>query len=276
MGRIRVQCAKARAKPLLSLVIEHPTCQSPPPHLGKPSTLGRLPSHAQVSVLSGQRAYLSDTMDIKFTDLGLRPELVEGIQRLGFESPSPIQAETIPVALSGKDIVGLSQTGSGKTAAFGLPALNMIDIDRKETQVLVLCPTRELAVQVCEEINRLASCTYAASSRCPSTAAPRSTAKCVRCVTARTSSSALLVVSWTTCAARRCAPTRSNCASSTRLTACSTWASAKTWKSSSATCTEERQALFLLRNHESRRRRLDPQIQPRCPTNLDRAQVADR
>ena len=87
-------------------------------------------------------------MDIKFTDLGLRSELIEGIQRLGFESPSPIQAETIPVALSGKDIVGLSQTGSGKTAAFGLPALNMIEIDRKETQVLVLCPTRELAVQV--------------------------------------------------------------------------------------------------------------------------------
>ena len=98
-----------------------------------------------------------DTMDIKFTDLGLRPELIEGIQRLGFESPSPIQAKTIPVALEGKDIVGLSQTGSGKTAAFGLPALNHIDIDSKATQVLVLCPTRELAVQVCEEINRLGS-----------------------------------------------------------------------------------------------------------------------
>jgi ATP-dependent RNA helicase DeaD len=97
-------------------------------------------------------------MDIKFTDLGLRPELIEGIQRLGFESPSPIQAQTIPVALTGKDIVGLSQTGSGKTAAFGLPALNKIDISLNETQVLVLCPTRELAVQVCEEINRLASC----------------------------------------------------------------------------------------------------------------------
>ena len=96
-------------------------------------------------------------MDIKFTDLGLRPELIEGIQRLGFESPSPIQAKTIPVALAGKDIVGLSQTGSGKTAAFGLPALNHIDIDSKATQVLVLCPTRELAVQVCEEINRLGS-----------------------------------------------------------------------------------------------------------------------
>jgi len=96
-------------------------------------------------------------MNIQFTDLGLRPELIEGIQRLGFESPSPIQAQTIPVALSGKDIVGLSQTGSGKTAAFGLPALNQIDLKRTETQVLVLCPTRELAVQVCEEINRLAT-----------------------------------------------------------------------------------------------------------------------
>ena len=96
-------------------------------------------------------------MDTKFTDLGLRPELLEGIHRLGFESPSPIQAETIPVALTGCDIVGLSQTGSGKTAAFGLPALNLIDIDLNETQVLVLCPTRELAVQVCEEIHRLAS-----------------------------------------------------------------------------------------------------------------------
>lgn len=96
-------------------------------------------------------------MDTKFTDLGLRAELIEGIQRLGFESPSPIQAQTIPVALEGHDIVGLSQTGSGKTAAFGLPALNLIDINRDETQVLVLCPTRELAVQVCEEIHRLAA-----------------------------------------------------------------------------------------------------------------------
>jgi len=96
-------------------------------------------------------------MDTKFTDLGLRPELIEGIQRLGFESPSPIQAKTVPIAMAGHDIVGLSQTGSGKTAAFGLPALNRIDIDRNESQVLVLCPTRELAVQVCEEIHRLAS-----------------------------------------------------------------------------------------------------------------------
>lgn len=96
-------------------------------------------------------------MNIQFTDLGLRPELIKSIQRLGFETPSPIQAKTIPLALEGKDIVGLSQTGSGKTAAFALPTLNQIDVGRMETQALVLCPTRELAIQVCEEINRLAS-----------------------------------------------------------------------------------------------------------------------
>ena len=95
-------------------------------------------------------------METAFTDLGLRAELIKGIDQLGFKSPSPIQAETIPVALEGGDIVGLSQTGSGKTAAFALPALNGIDVNLAETQVLVLCPTRELAVQVCEEIQRLA------------------------------------------------------------------------------------------------------------------------
>lgn len=94
-------------------------------------------------------------MQTTFSDLGLCPELLEGIQRLGFESPSPIQAQTIPVALAGQDIVGLSQTGSGKTAAFALPALNGVDVAKFETQVLVLCPTRELAVQVCQEIHRL-------------------------------------------------------------------------------------------------------------------------
>ena len=95
-------------------------------------------------------------MNTNFADLGLRSELIEGIQRLGFETPSPIQAQTIPFVLAGKDVVGLSQTGSGKTAAFALPALSKLDIGRMETQVLVLCPTRELAIQVCEKINRMA------------------------------------------------------------------------------------------------------------------------
>ena len=103
-------------------------------------TLARIVPHKVLS---------TDHMDIKFTDLGLRPELLTGIEALGYESPTPIQAKTIPVALSGQDIVGLSQTGSGKTASFALPALHQIDLELKQTQVLVVCPTRELAVQVC-------------------------------------------------------------------------------------------------------------------------------
>lgn len=92
-----------------------------------------------------------------FSELGLNPELLKAVDKLGYESPSPIQAMTIPLLLSGKDVVGLSQTGSGKTAAFGLPALQMIDTSIKKTQVLILCPTRELSVQVCEEIHKLGS-----------------------------------------------------------------------------------------------------------------------
>ena len=90
-----------------------------------------------------------------FSELGLNPELLKAVDKLCYESPSPIQAMTIPLLLSGKDVVGLSQTGSGKTAAFGLPALQMIDTSIKKTQVLILCPTRELSVQVCEEIHKL-------------------------------------------------------------------------------------------------------------------------
>ncbi len=97
-------------------------------------------------------------MDTKFTDLGLNEGLIDGIKKLGFEQPSPIQAQTIPVALEGNDIIGLSQTGSGKTAAFGLPLLQSLNLQDKAVQAIVICPTRELAMQVCDEIQRLASC----------------------------------------------------------------------------------------------------------------------
>ena len=90
-----------------------------------------------------------------FSDLGLAPELLEAVQDMGFEKPSPVQTMTIPPALAGDDLVGISETGSGKTAAFGLPLLQKIDTSLRATQALVLCPTRELAVQVCEEIHRL-------------------------------------------------------------------------------------------------------------------------
>jgi ATP-dependent RNA helicase DeaD len=94
-------------------------------------------------------------MEKTFADLGLAPELLQAVQAQGFEQPSPIQAEAIPVALSGRDVVGQSQTGSGKTLAFGLPAIQLADASDRRTQVLILCPTRELAMQVCAEIHKV-------------------------------------------------------------------------------------------------------------------------
>jgi ATP-dependent RNA helicase DeaD len=92
-----------------------------------------------------------------FSELGLSPELLAAVEVLGFERPSPIQAKAIPVALTGRDILGLSHTGSGKTAAFTLPLLAKLDFSLRRPQALILCPTRELAVQVCEEVHRLGS-----------------------------------------------------------------------------------------------------------------------
>ena len=91
-----------------------------------------------------------------FADLGIDPSLVKAIEALGFEQPSPIQAQAIPVALTGRDIVGQSQTGSGKTMAFGIPIVQKIDPSVRAIQALVLCPTRELAMQVCSEIHKIA------------------------------------------------------------------------------------------------------------------------
>jgi len=91
-----------------------------------------------------------------FSELGLSADLLKAIDKLGFEQAAPIQAEAIPVLMSGKDVVGQSQTGSGKTAAFAIPAIEKVDVRMKQVQVLVLCPTRELAVQVAEEFGKLA------------------------------------------------------------------------------------------------------------------------
>jgi ATP-dependent RNA helicase DeaD len=91
-----------------------------------------------------------------FSALGLAPEILKAIERMGFEEASPIQSAAIPVLLEGADVVGQSQTGSGKTAAFGIPAIQAVDASIRAPQVLILCPTRELAVQVAEEIAKLA------------------------------------------------------------------------------------------------------------------------
>ena len=91
-----------------------------------------------------------------FAELGLSEDLLKAIHKLGFEQAAPIQAAAIPLLLAGKDVVGQSQTGSGKTAAFAAPAVEKVDVSRRDTQILILCPTRELAIQVSEEVHKLA------------------------------------------------------------------------------------------------------------------------
>lgn len=92
-----------------------------------------------------------------FEQLNLPKPVLEGLKRLGYETPSPIQAECIPLLLEGKDIIGQAQTGTGKTAAFALPLLSNVDLSNKNPQILVLAPTRELAIQVSEAFQSYAA-----------------------------------------------------------------------------------------------------------------------
>ena len=93
---------------------------------------------------------------IRFEELNLDAKILRAVTDMGFEAASPIQAKAIPLELEGKDIIGQAQTGTGKTAAFGIPLLEKIDPKNKKLQAVVLCPTRELAIQVAEEIRNLA------------------------------------------------------------------------------------------------------------------------
>jgi len=90
-----------------------------------------------------------------FSELNCSKEILKAVEDMGFEETTPIQAMAIPVALLGKDLVGQAQTGTGKTAAFTIPMLEKIDVNNRNVQALVLCPTRELAVQISEEVNRI-------------------------------------------------------------------------------------------------------------------------
>lgn len=94
---------------------------------------------------------------LKFSELGLSDAVLKSLKDVGYEIPSAIQAATIPILLEGKDVVGLAQTGTGKTAAFALPILSRLDLSQKSPQALVLAPTRELALQVCEAFEKYAS-----------------------------------------------------------------------------------------------------------------------
>jgi ATP-dependent RNA helicase DeaD len=101
----------------------------------------------------------SDTLpeQLTFADLGLDAAVLKALKDVGYETPSAIQAATIPVLLQGRDVVGLAQTGTGKTAAFALPVLSQMETGHKNPQALVLAPTRELALQVCEAFEKYAA-----------------------------------------------------------------------------------------------------------------------
>ena len=93
---------------------------------------------------------------IQFSALDISKEVLKAVEQMGFEEATPIQSMAIPVALTGVDLVGQAQTGTGKTAAFAIPMLEVLDVKEKGVQALVLCPTRELAVQISEEVNKIA------------------------------------------------------------------------------------------------------------------------
>ncbi|MDR2873323.1 MAG: DEAD/DEAH box helicase [Methanobrevibacter sp.] len=94
---------------------------------------------------------------LSFDDFEISKEIKKAVQEIGFEEPTPIQALALPEALAGHDIIGQAQTGTGKTAAFGIPVLEKIFIGDKSPQAIIICPTRELSLQVAEELGRLSS-----------------------------------------------------------------------------------------------------------------------
>ena len=95
-----------------------------------------------------------DVKEISYEESGLDERIVRAVKEMGFENMTPIQAQAIPVFLNGKDIIGQARTGTGKTAAFGIPILQMTEPEDKNLQALILCPTRELAIQAAEEIRK--------------------------------------------------------------------------------------------------------------------------
>ncbi len=107
---------------------------------------GRVETHAGGG--RGRKEIIRYMETVKFEELQLDERIIRAITEMGFEEASPIQAQAIPVVLEGRDIIGQAQTGTGKTAAFGLPLLQKVDPKVKKLQAIVLLPTRELAIQV--------------------------------------------------------------------------------------------------------------------------------
>src|SRR5574338_886713 len=140
----------SRARRSLVVVVPTPACAALIQSVPKPLSL--------LSGLSWERFMSEQTTppSLTFSDLALPEPLLQALAEVGYETPSPIQAACIPLLLEGRDILGQAQTGTGKTAAFALPLLARLDPAIKEPQILVLAPTRELAIQVAEAFQKYA------------------------------------------------------------------------------------------------------------------------
>lgn len=119
------------------------------------ATRGNFPRHPRETCPRAVRT-MSDEHPMLFADFPLAAPILRAVEELGYEIPSPIQAKSLPALLEGRDVIGMAQTGTGKTAAFSLPLLSRIDTDRRGPQMLVLAPTRELAIQVAEAMQAYA------------------------------------------------------------------------------------------------------------------------
>jgi len=140
----------AEVVPVVEAVVETPPAVETVPDI-ETITVQPVASAGPVTV----EALLVDPNQRTFAQLDLSADILQAVTDMGFTSPSPIQAEAIPAIMSGRDVIGQAQTGTGKTAAFGIPALEIVNTNDRHVQILVLCPTRELAIQVTEEIRKL-------------------------------------------------------------------------------------------------------------------------
>jgi ATP-dependent RNA helicase DeaD len=111
---------------------------------------------SETEIVKSENPVVEVSAPVVFADLGLSENILRALSDVGYETPSPIQAECIPILLSGRDLLGIAQTGTGKTAAFAIPILNRLDLSKATPQALVLTPTRELALQVAEAFARYA------------------------------------------------------------------------------------------------------------------------
>ena len=169
-----------------------------------------------------------NSSDVLFDDLGLPEDLLSAVKELGFSAPTAIQAAAIPILLRGKDVVGVAQTGTGKTAAFALPLLAHIDPEKREVQALVLAPTRELAMQGAQAIE-----SFAAKSRGVDVAAVYGGSSYLPQLKALEGGAQVVVgTSWTSWTAAPFVWTPSATSCSTRPTKCSAWDSQRTSKKS--------------------------------------------